>query len=67
MNNLVIEQVRAQIVAELGQEPVRCRGCAAWVSRRGIASHIAVVACEAAACQREAADYDAALAKRRAA
>lgn len=67
MNNLAIEQVREQIMQELGPEPVRCRGCATWVSRLGIASHVAVIACEAAACQREAAAYDAALAKRRAA
>lgn len=67
MNNLSLEMVREQIRQELGAAAVRCRSCRAWVSRRGVPSHVAVVACDAPACQREAADYAAALAKRRAA
>jgi len=57
MRSDAIENARSIVLTELGNEPVRCRYCATWVSRRGIPSHVAVLACEALACQQQAQAY----------
>lgn len=62
-----LSAVREAVRAELG-DGVRCRTCGAWFARpAGLEPWVAAQACEGAACQREAADYAAKLAKRRAA
>lgn len=59
-----MNELRRLLRADLGPEPVRCRWCGTWASRRKAPGYRAVIDCGEAACVRETESYTARLLRR---